>query len=75
MPRRAYATPVSSTATITPRPPGAPALIAFCQASGAFTLNGPVKFHCTLTQSPGIALRPGSSGMNADACALTSGTA
>ena len=40
-----YATPESIRAILTPLPPGAPAAEASAQACGAFTLNGPVKFH------------------------------
>ncbi len=66
---------MSSTAIVTPRPPGTPASMAFCHASGAFTLNGPVKFHWTAAQPPGVVPRPGSLGTNAEAWAFTSGTA
>ncbi len=64
----------------TPLPPGTPALIAFCQACGAPTPNGPSKSHCTLCQPPAPP-RPSSLGMNpgvgvtSATCALTFGTA
>src|SRR4051795_10652520 len=52
-----YATPVSSTATTAPRPPGALRALASDHASGMLMPNGPVKFHCRL--SPGSFLVEG----------------
>ena len=63
-PRFAYAMPVSSTATITPLPPGAPSAATLAHASGAFTPNGPTKFHCSFCQSPAPARCRGRSGIS-----------
>ena len=40
------ATPLSITATVAPRPPGAPAASAIDQASGMPMPYWPMKFHC-----------------------------
>ena len=54
---------MSSTATVTPAPPGRPTSIIRCQASGALTPVPARKFHWICCQPPGTAARPGSAGM------------
>ena len=53
---------MSSTATTTPLPPGAPSAATFDHACGAFTPNGPAKFHCSCCQSPAALPAPRSFG-------------
>src|SRR5262245_55091293 len=73
--RLEYATPVSSTATFTPAPPGRPTAIRCAHASGAFTPVPGRKFHCRFCQPDATLELPGSSGMNPDACATMFGVA
>ena len=54
---------MSSTATITPRPPERWAVRRLVHACGAPTPHGPTKFHWTLAQPPTTVWRPGSLGM------------
>jgi hypothetical protein len=52
-PRFAYATPVSTTATRTRRPPVAPDCAAMSHAPPTLTPNGPTRSHCCWVQAPG----------------------
>jgi hypothetical protein len=74
-PRLEYATPVSSTATVAPRPPRAPASSTFCHASGALTPLSARKFHCRSRQPPGAPEAPGSRGLIAAIEAIGLGAA
>ena len=50
--------PLSSTATVTPRPPLPPSWLACDHACGALIPNGPLSSHCTAVQPP-LAAAPG----------------
>src|SRR3954453_10385641 len=73
--RSEYATPVSSTATFTPEPPGRPTAIRCAHASGALTPVPVRKFHCSCCHPAGALALPGSGGMKPEACATMFGVA
>src|SRR5262249_51953065 len=73
--RSEYAIPVSSTATLTPAPPGRPTASRWAHASGVFTPVLGRKFHCSCCQPAGAFAVPGSGGMKPDTCATMFGVA
>ena len=67
---------MSSTATLTPRPPGRPTALRRSHASGALTPKSLLKFHCTPCQPPnGLPGWPGSFGTKPLMWAITFGDA
>ena len=58
-PRLEYAIPVSTTATLTPAPPGRPTSSRCCHASGALTPVSARKFHCRRCQPESVVAAPG----------------
>src|SRR3954467_15114643 len=63
---RSYATPESSTAILTPFPPGRPAAIRLSHARGASTPVPGRKFHWSFCQPPGVdPVLPGAFGIHA----------
>src|SRR3954447_1098173 len=73
--RSEYATPVSSTATLTPAPPGRPTAIKCAHASGALTPTPGRKFHCSCCHPAAACALPGSGGMKPETCATMFGVA